>query len=113
MIIAVKMQNPVHGDVGPMGLKRFVLCFGFMFNHWCTNGKITQIDLPKGTRSGLVHVSNVLDNVEGISFTYFDSKDVVRHPIIQKIVEAYDNFDSQNISTLNTLDQDRLNERDN
>ncbi|MGI1680093.1 MAG: PhoH family protein [Cellvibrionaceae bacterium] len=54
------------------------------------NGDPTQIDLPKGIKSGLAHVCGVLDGVEGISFTYFLAKDVVRHPLVQRIVEAYD-----------------------
>lgn len=54
------------------------------------NGDPTQIDLPKGIKSGLSHVCGVLDGVEGISFTYFLAKDVVRHPLVQRIVEAYD-----------------------
>jgi phosphate starvation-inducible PhoH-like protein len=52
-------------------------------------GDITQIDLPRGQRSGLVNVRTVLRDVEGISFMHFTSKDVVRHPLVQKIVDAY------------------------
>ena len=52
-------------------------------------GDITQIDLPSGQQSGLVNVRNVLRDIEGISFTHFGSKDVVRHPLVQKIVDAY------------------------
>ena len=52
-------------------------------------GDITQIDLPRGEHSGLVNVRNVLRGVGGISFTHFGSKDVVRHPLVQKIVDAY------------------------
>lgn len=92
-------------------MKMFLTRIGFGSTAVIT-GDITQIDLPKGTRSGLVQVSNILNNVEGVGFTYFDSKDVVRHPIVQKIVEAYEDYDSQNISSLNSLEQDRLNERD-
>ncbi|GLS25540.1 PhoH family protein [Marinibactrum halimedae] len=54
------------------------------------NGDPSQIDLPKGQASGLRHATNVLENVNGISFTYFGAKDVVRHPLVQRIVEAYD-----------------------
>lgn len=54
------------------------------------NGDPTQIDLPRGQPSGLKHAAEVLHGVEGISFTHFTSKDVVRHPLVQKIVDAYE-----------------------
>jgi len=54
------------------------------------NGDPTQIDLPRGQPSGLKHAAQVLEGVQGISFTHFTSKDVVRHPLVQKIVDAYD-----------------------
>jgi phosphate starvation-inducible PhoH-like protein len=54
-------------------------------------GDITQVDLPGGSaKSGLKHALDVLANVPGISFTHFTSRDVVRHPLVQRIVEAYD-----------------------
>ena len=56
-------------------------------------GDITQVDLPRGTKSGLAHVIQVLKDVPGIGFTHFLSKDVVRHPLVQRIVEAYDRFE--------------------
>ena len=52
-----------------------------------------QDDLPKGTKSGLAQVIEVLKDVPGISFTHFMPKDVVRHPLVQRIVEAYERFD--------------------
>jgi phosphate starvation-inducible PhoH-like protein len=55
------------------------------------NGDITQIDLPNG-RSGLSHAAEVLRGIEGISFVHFDDKDVVRHPLVQRIVKAYDRY---------------------
>lgn len=58
------------------------------------NGDPTQIDLPRDHASGLNHVITVLKDIEGISFTHFTSKDVVRHPLVQRIVEAYEKFDS-------------------
>src|ERR1700761_1240437 len=54
------------------------------------NGDITQIDLPAGRRSGLIDAVEVLKGVEGISFVQFDEKDVVRHPLAQRIVKAYE-----------------------
>ena len=56
------------------------------------NGDITQIDLPNGRGSGLANASEVLRGVEGISFVYFDEKDVVRHPLVQRIVRAYERY---------------------
>jgi phosphate starvation-inducible PhoH-like protein len=53
-------------------------------------GDVTQIDLPAGRRSGLVEAQNVLSNLEGIEFIHFTEKDVVRHRLVQLIVQAYD-----------------------
>jgi phosphate starvation-inducible PhoH-like protein len=53
-------------------------------------GDTTQIDLPKHIRSGLLHVEKLLESVKGIGFTHFSAKDVVRHSLVQRIVEAYD-----------------------
>lgn len=53
-------------------------------------GDVTQVDLPRGQRSGLVEASEVLANVRGIAFTRFGREDVVRHPLVARIVEAYD-----------------------
>jgi phosphate starvation-inducible PhoH-like protein len=61
-------------------------------------GDITQIDLPKGQKSGLVNVRNVLSGIDGISFTHFGSKDVVRHPLVQKIVDAYEAYQEPHAS---------------
>ena len=55
-------------------------------------GDITQIDLPIARTSGLVEAMKVVGNVEGISFVYFDDKDVVRHPLVQQIVKAYESY---------------------
>jgi phosphate starvation-inducible PhoH-like protein len=53
------------------------------------NGDITQIDLPSGKDSGLIHACRILKDVEGIAFSHFTRDDVVRHPLVQKIVDAY------------------------
>ncbi len=53
-------------------------------------GDTSQIDLPRRDQSGLLHVCDVLQEVEGISFSFFSSKDVVRHPLVALIVDAYD-----------------------
>lgn len=52
-------------------------------------GDLSQVDLPRGTRSGLREAMEVLHDVEGIAFTWFDDKDVVRHPLVTRIVRAY------------------------
>ncbi|MEH6472081.1 MAG: PhoH family protein [Halopseudomonas sp.] len=70
-------------------MKMFLTRIGFGSSAVIT-GDITQIDLPRGTESGLKHTTLVLDGVEGIGFTHFDAKDVVRHPLVQRIVRAYD-----------------------
>jgi len=92
-------------------MKMFLTRIGFGSTAVIT-GDVTQIDLPKGTRSGLVQVTSVLKHVKGISFTWFNSGDVVRHPIVQRIVDAYDEYDRQNIQPLNPQDKERLHERD-
>lgn len=73
-------------------MKMFLTRIGFGSTAVIT-GDVTQIDLPRGTRSGLMHVMDVLRDIPGISFTYFKAKDVVRHPLVQRIVEAYDRYD--------------------
>ena len=55
-------------------------------------GDQTQIDLPSGKKSGLLHAADVLKGVEGIAFVIFDDKDVVRHHLVQRIVKAYDRY---------------------
>jgi len=72
-------------------MKMFLTRIGFGSTAVIT-GDITQIDLPKGQTSGLVNVRNVLRGIEGISFSHFSSKDVVRHPLVQKIVDAYEGY---------------------
>ena len=73
-------------------MKMFLTRIGFGSTAVVT-GDITQIDLPKGVKSGLCHVMDVLKNVQGIGFTYFDARDVVRHPLVKKILHAYQRFE--------------------
>lgn len=75
-------------------MKMFLTRIGFGSTVVIT-GDATQIDLPRGTRSGLLHACEVLAQVDGISFTRFSSRDVVRHPLVQKIVDAYDLHEGQ------------------
>lgn len=70
-------------------MKMFLTRLGFGSTSVIT-GDVTQIDLPAGVTSGLRHASGILQAVEGISFTHFESSDVVRHPLVQRIIEAYE-----------------------
>ncbi len=74
-------------------MKMFLTRIGFGSKAVIT-GDYTQIDLPRGTESGLKHAMNVLQDVKGIGFCHFESKDVVRHTLVQRIVEAYDKHES-------------------
>ncbi len=58
-------------------------------------GDITQIDLPRGVRSGLIEVQEVLKGIEGVAFVYLTEQDVVRHPLVQRIVAAYDAYEKK------------------
>lgn len=74
-------------------MKMFLTRIGFGTTAVIT-GDPTQIDLPRGQASGLRHAIEVLDQVKGISFTHFTSRDVVRHPLVQRIVEAYEHYEN-------------------
>lgn len=86
-IILDEAQNTTNEQI-----KMFLTRVGFGSTAVIT-GDITQIDLPNEKMSGLKHVLKVLKEVEGISFTFFSAKDVVRHPLVQRIVVAYENYD--------------------
>lgn len=73
-------------------MKMFLTRLGFGSRAVIT-GDVTQIDLPRGQRSGLLHAIEVLVGIAGISFTHFGDQDVVRHPIVQAIVQAYQKAD--------------------
>ncbi len=72
-------------------MKMFLTRLGFGAKAVVT-GDITQIDLPSGRTSGLVEAMKVVGSIEGISFIYFDDRDVVRHKLVQQIVKAYEKF---------------------
>ena len=78
-------------------MKMFLTRTGFGSTAVIT-GDVTQIDLPKNQLSGLKHAVKILKGVEGISFSYFSARDVVRHPMVQRIVRAYDKADSDGSS---------------
>ncbi len=75
-------------------MKMFLTRIGFNARAVIT-GDITQVDLPRGQKSGLRHAIEVLEDIPGVSFNFFDSKDVVRHPVVARIVEAYDAHDKK------------------
>ncbi|WP_286232804.1 PhoH family protein [Thalassotalea sediminis] len=75
-------------------MKMFLTRIGFNSRAVIT-GDITQVDLPRGQKSGLRHAIEVLDNIPGVSFNFFMSKDVVRHPVVARIVEAYEAHDTK------------------
>jgi phosphate starvation-inducible PhoH-like protein len=76
-------------------MKMFLTRLGFGAKAVIT-GDITQIDLPPGRPSGLVEAMKVVGSIEGISFVYFDERDVVRHKLVQQIVKAYEAFSNGN-----------------
>ncbi len=75
-------------------MKMFLTRIGFNSKAVIT-GDITQIDLPRSTKSGLRHAIEVLEKVPELSFNYFDSKDIVRHPVVAKVVQAYEEWEVQ------------------
>jgi phosphate starvation-inducible PhoH-like protein len=88
-IILDEVQNTIVEQ-----MKMFLTRIGFGSTAVIT-GDVTQIDLPRGTQSGLRHVVDVIKGLDGISFTFFKAKDVVRHALVQKIVTAYEEHELQ------------------
>ncbi|MEJ1334910.1 MAG: PhoH family protein [Candidatus Sedimenticola sp. (ex Thyasira tokunagai)] len=78
----------------PEQMKMFLTRIGFGSTAVIT-GDVTQVDLPRGHTSGLRQVVEILGKVEGISFTFFNARDVVRHPLVKRIVGAYEHFDKE------------------
>ncbi len=78
----------------PEQMKMFLTRIGYGSQAIVT-GDITQIDLPDGKKSGLKVAKKVLKDIEGISFCEFSEKDVVRHPLVQKIIKAYEKYDTE------------------
>jgi phosphate starvation-inducible protein PhoH and related proteins len=79
-------------------MKMFLTRLGFGSKAVVT-GDITQIDLPAGHTSGLIEAMKVVSEIDGISFVYFDDRDVVRHKLVQQIVKAYEKFSNANGSS--------------
>ncbi|AKP47851.1 MULTISPECIES: PhoH family protein [Bacillus] len=86
-IILDEAQNTTRAQ-----MKMFLTRLGFGSKMVIT-GDRTQIDLPKGVHSGLISAEHILRDVPGIGFIYLEQTDVVRHPLVSKIIEAYDRFD--------------------
>jgi phosphate starvation-inducible PhoH-like protein len=78
-------------NTSPEQIKMFLTRLGFN-SKMVVTGDITQIDLPKDQRSGLVLIADILKDVEGIEFVRFGGEDVVRHKLVQRIVAAYNEY---------------------
>ncbi len=78
----------------PEQMKMFLTRIGFRSKSVIT-GDLTQIDLPRGQESGLKHAQTILQGIPEIGITYFESNDVIRHPLIKKIINAYDQYDAK------------------
>ena len=86
----------------PEQMKMFLTRIGYGSKAVIT-GDITQVDLPLGKMSGLIEARNVISGVEGISYIHFDERDVVRHPLVQRIVRAYESYSAQNLARQDSL----------
>ncbi len=95
----------------PEQMKMFLTRLGFGSRAVIT-GDISQVDLPRGTKSGLAQAMEILKDIEEIHITKFDSKDVVRHQLVQKIVEAYDVFDEEQLILAEKQKRERMAEQD-
>ena len=89
VIILDEAQNTT-----PQQIKMFLTRLGFN-SKMIVTGDMTQIDLPASQQSGLIHAMRVLENVKGISFIEFNKKDIIRHKLVSRIVEAYDNLEQR------------------
>jgi phosphate starvation-inducible protein PhoH and related proteins len=87
-VILDEAQNTTHAQ-----MKMFLTRLGFNSKMVIT-GDRTQVDLPKGAQSGLVAAEKILENISTISFVYLDQSDVVRHPLVARIIEAYNHHSS-------------------
>ncbi|ENM5784835.1 PhoH family protein [Vibrio metoecus] len=93
-------------------MKMFLTRIGFNSRAVIT-GDVTQIDLPRGAKSGLRHAIEVLNEVDEISFNFFQADDVVRHPVVARIVNAYEKWEAQDQKERKEYEQRRREEREN
>lgn len=89
-VILDEAQNTTHEQ-----MKMFLTRIGYGSKAIITGDK-TQLDLPRGKKSGLLSAINILKNVTGIGFMEFQSVDIVRHPLVQRIIDAYESFEMKN-----------------
>lgn len=87
-VILDEGQNCTHAQ-----MKMFLTRLG-MYSKTIVTGDVTQVDLPGGKRSGLIEIERILSDVKGIGFVYLRDTDVVRHPLVQEIIKAYEKFES-------------------
>ncbi|KHD24254.1 nucleoside triphosphate hydrolase [Vibrio caribbeanicus] len=92
-------------------MKMFLTRIGFNSRAVIT-GDITQIDLPRGAKSGLRHAIEVLSEVDDISFNFFQADDVVRHPVVARIVNAYEKWEAQDQKERKEFEKKRREERE-
>ena len=92
-------------------MKMFLTRIGFNSKAVIT-GDVTQIDLPRSTKSGLRHAMEVLSKVSELSFNYFESKDIVRHPVVAKVVQAYEEWEAQDEIRRQEIAAQRRSERE-
>jgi phosphate starvation-inducible PhoH-like protein len=81
-------------NVTPEQMKMFLTRLGFRSKAVIT-GDITQVDLPAQSLSGLIEIQSIVHDVPGITFVYFDERDVVRHPLVQEIIKAYERYEGR------------------
>lgn len=93
-------------NTSPEQMKMFLTRLGFG-SRMVITGDITQVDLPKEQRSGLIVVNDILKDVDGVEFVNFGGEDVVRHRLVQRIVEAYDGHDQGATTALRPADKRR------
>jgi len=89
----------------PEQMKMFLTRLGFG-SRMVVTGDVTQVDLPRDQKSGLLVVGDILTDIEGVEFVRFGGEDVVRHKLVQRIVEAYDAHDSGQASELRAAKPD-------
>jgi phosphate starvation-inducible protein PhoH and related proteins len=95
----------------PEQMKMFLTRLGFG-SKMVVTGDITQVDLPREQQSGLIVVGDILDAIEGISFVRFGGEDVVRHKLVQRIVEAYDEHSQRSTTELRPAARERSSAED-